>query len=265
VRIVTLNCNGLRASARKGLFDWLPQSGADVLCLQETRITSEQFEAQPEFRPEGWQVALNPASRPGYSGVGLYMREAPDTVLDQLGDANFDDEGRYLEARYGNLSVVSLYLPSGSSKQERQDEKYRVLDWLTPILRDWHASGRDYIVCGDINIAHREIDLKNWRNNRKNSGFLPEERAWLDTVFDELGWVDAFRSLYPEEADEGYTWWSQRGRARENNVGWRIDYQICTPGIASRLQSMHVYKDEKLSDHAPLVADYDRAAMRSAA
>ena len=265
MRIVTLNCNGLRASARKGLFDWLPESGTDVLCLQETRITQQQFDAQPEFRPDGWHIALNPASRAGYSGVGLYMRSAPDQVLHQLGDATFDDEGRYLEARYGNLSVVSLYLPSGSSKQERQDEKYRVLDWLTPILRDWHASGRDYILCGDVNIAHREIDLKNWRSNRKNSGFLPEERAWLDTVFDELGWVDAFRSLYPDEADESYTWWSQRGRARENNVGWRIDYQICTPGIARQLETMQVYKEQKLSDHAPLIGDYAASALRSAA
>ncbi|MCK5769161.1 exodeoxyribonuclease III [Algiphilus sp.] len=264
MRIVTLNCNGLRASARKGFFEWLPDSGADVVCLQETRITREQFDARPEFAPDGWHIALKPASKAGYSGVGLYMRQEPDSVIDALGDATFDDEGRYLEARYGNLSVVSLYLPSGTSGTERQDEKYRILDWFATILRQWKDAGREYIVCGDVNIAHREIDLKNWRGNRKNSGFLPEERAWLDGVFGDLGWVDAFRSLHPDAEGEAYTWWSQRGRARENNVGWRIDYQICTPGIAAQLQAMHVHTADNLSDHAPLVADYDHP-LRSGA
>ena len=257
MRIVTLNCNGLRATARKGFFDWLPASKADVVCLQETRITREQLDAHPDAHPENWRVVLNPASRPGYSGVGFYLAREPDAIFDQLGDATFDDEGRYLEARYGNLSVVSMYLPSGSAKSERQDEKMRILEWLTPILREWHASGREYIVCGDVNIAHTERDLKNWRGNRKNSGFLPEERAWLDTVFDDLGWVDTFRSLHPETEGEAYTWWSQRGQARAKNVGWRIDYQIATPGVAKTLQAMHVHTADNLSDHAPLIADYD--------
>lgn len=256
MRIVTLNCNGLRASARKGLFDWLPESGIDALCLQEIRITREQFEAAPDFSPADWQIHLNPAERKGYSGVALYLRHAPDSIIDRLGDETFDNEGRYLEARYGNLSIASLYLPSGSSKQERQDEKYRVLDWLLPMMQQWKDSGREYIVSGDINIAHRNIDLKNWRSNQKNSGFLPEERAWLDRLFEEAGWVDAFRSLHPEAEGTAYTWWSQRGRARENNVGWRIDYQLCTPGIAAKLRAMHVDTSYNLSDHAPLVADY---------
>lgn len=257
MRIVTLNCNGLRASARKGLMEWLPDSGADVLCLQETRITQAQFTAQPELAPEGWHIGLNPASKPGYSGVGLFMRHEPDAVMDALGDPTFDDEGRYLEARFGALSLVSLYLPSGSAKSERQTEKMRVLDWLLPQMRAWRDSGREYIVCGDINIAHNEIDLKNWRGNRKNSGFLPEERAWLDQLFGEAGWIDAFRSLHPEAEASAYTWWSQRGQARANNVGWRIDYQICTPGVAAKLKAAEVYRAQPLSDHAPLVIDYD--------
>lgn len=257
LRIVTLNCNGLRASARKGLFDWLPQAGVDVLCLQEIRITQEQFDKQPEFAPDGWHIALNPAERKGYSGVGLYMRRAPDSLDDRLGDATFDSEGRYLEARYGDLSVVSLYVPSGTSNDIRLTEKYRVLDWLLPLMQQWKDSGREYIVCGDVNIAHRNIDLKNWRSNQKNSGFLPEERAWLDRLFEEAGWVDAFRSLHPDAEGEAYTWWSQRGRARENNVGWRIDYHLCTPGIAAKLEAMHVDTARNLSDHAPLAGDYD--------
>ena len=255
LRIVTLNCNGLRASARKGFFEWLPDSGADVVCLQETRITREQFDARPEFAPDGWHIALKPASKAGYSGVGLYMRQAPDSVIDALGDATFDDEGRYLEARYGNLSVVSLYLPSGTSGTERQDEKYRILDWFATILRQWKDAGREYIVCGDVNIAHREIDLKNWRGNRKNSGFLPDERAWLDVLYEEVGYVDSFR-LVNEDRDQ-YTWWSNRGQAWAKNVGWRLDYQVVTPRLADTVSGASIYKDERFSDHAPQIMEYD--------
>ena len=177
-------------------------------------------------------------------------------MIDRLGVAEFDDEGRYIELRFGTLSVSSLYLPSGSSGPERQASKDRFLEFFLPRMGEWITSGRAYILCGDWNIAHRNIDLKNWRSNQKNSGFLPHERAWLDRLFDELGWVDAYRALYPETEGEAYTWWSNRGQAWANNVGWRIDYQIVTPGLRDKVRAAAVYKDSRFSDHAPLTLDY---------
>jgi len=256
VHIVSLNLNGIRAAARKGYFEWMAARGADIFCLQETKAQPADLQHDPAFAPPGWHAVFNSAQKKGYAGVAIYSRRAPDTVLDKLGAAEFDDEGRYLEYRFGNLSVVSLYLPSGSSGPERQESKERFMALFLPMLRDWASSGRDYVLCGDWNIAHTEKDLKNWRGNRKNSGFLPHERAWLDTVFDDVGWVDAFRHLYPEAEGDGYTWWSNRGQAWAKNVGWRIDYQIVSPSLASRLRSAAVYKDRRFSDHAPLIVEY---------
>jgi len=176
-------------------------------------------------------------------------------VIHGIGWQDMDSEGRYIEARFGNLSVVSLYLPSGSSKQERQAFKYQLMDRFLPYLRDLEATGRDVIVTGDWNIAHKEIDLKNWRGNRKNSGFLPEERAWLDQLFDQENWNDAFR-IVNQEPDQ-YTWWSNRGQAWTNNVGWRIDYQIITDSLKNKVQATSIYKEQRFSDHAPLIIDYD--------
>jgi len=256
MRVITLNANGIRSAARKGLFDWLPQQNADLFCLQETKAQPADLEGDPLFRPEGWHVHFQSALRKGYSGVALYSRRKPDTVLTSLGAQEFDDEGRYVEMRFGELSVVSLYVPSGSAGPERQASKDRFLEFFLPKLREWIGSGRQYILCGDWNIAHRNIDLKNWRSNQKNSGFLPHERAWLDATFDAVGWVDGYRALHPATEGEAYTWWSNRGNARANNVGWRIDYQIVTPGLRDKIRAASVYKDSFFSDHAPLTLDY---------
>lgn len=256
MRVITLNANGIRSAARKGLFDWLPQQNADLFCLQETKAQPADLENDPLFRPEGWHVHFQSALRKGYSGVALYSRHKPDTVLTSLGAQEFDDEGRYVEMRFGELSVVSLYVPSGSAGPERQASKDRFLEFFLPKLREWIGSGRQYILCGDWNIAHRNIDLKNWRSNQKNSGFLPHERAWLDAAFDAVGWVDGYRALHPATEGEAYTWWSNRGNARANNVGWRIDYQIVTPGLRDKIRAASVYKDSFFSDHAPLTLDY---------
>jgi exodeoxyribonuclease-3 len=256
VRIINLNTNGIRSAARKGLFDWLPQQKADLLCVQETKCQIHDVHGDEAFFPKGWHVHYRDAQKKGYAGVALYSRTQPDEVLTELGNAEFDGEGRYLELRFGKLSVVSLYVPSGSAGPERQASKDRFLEFFMPKLRQWQASGRDYVICGDWNIAHRNIDLKNWKSNQKNSGFLPHERAWLDTLFGEVGMVDAYRALHPDTEGEAYTWWSNRGNAYENNVGWRIDYHIVTPGVKGKIKTASVYKGEKFSDHAPLILDY---------
>ncbi len=209
------------------------------------------------YFPRGWHAHFNDArSKKGYSGVAIYARREPDQVIDRLGWDAFDREGRYLEARFGDISVVSLYLPSGTSGEDRQGFKFKVMDWLAPKLAQWAQSRRHYVLCGDWNIAHRPIDLKNWRGNQKNSGFLPEERAWLDRVFGPIGWVDAFRAHKPDAADE-YTWWSNRGQAWAKNVGWRIDYQIVTPALKQAIARAAIYRARRFSDHAPLTIDYD--------
>lgn len=257
VRIITLNLNGIRSAWSKGVFPWLAAQDADVVCLQE--IKAQLTDLSDEMRaPEGFHAYYHLAERKGYSGVGLWCRRQPDAVIEGLGDAEFDAEGRYLRADFGALSVVSLYLPSGSSSPERQEAKFRFMDRFYPVLADLAASGRDVVVCGDWNIAHREIDLKNWRSNRKNSGFLPEERAWVGRLLDESGWVDAYRRLYPEATEDCYTWWSNRGQAWVKNVGWRLDYQLATPALAAQATSASVYKEHRFSDHAPLTIDYDR-------
>ena len=187
-------------------------------------------------------------------------RRAPDRVTVGIGNAEFDAEGRYVRADWKNLTVISVYLPSGSSSPERQQAKFRFMDEFFPHLVALRTEGREIVICGDWNIAHREIDLKNWKSNQKNSGFLPEERAWLGQVFDRQGWVDVYRRLHPETTGEAYTWWSNRGQAWARNVGWRIDYQIATPGIGAAASRAEVFKERRFSDHAPLTIDYDWAA-----
>lgn len=253
MRIITCNTNGIRAAARKGFFDWLATQNADVVCIQETKAQVQQL--APEIRqPPGYHSYYHDAERKGYSGVALYSRKAPDQVSSGLGWDICDNEGRWLEAQFGNLSVVSLYLPSGSSSPERQAVKFDFMERLTAPLQALLTSGRDYILCGDWNIAHKEIDLKNWRANQNYSGFLPEERAWLDTLFADNAWVDGFRVINPDP--EQYTWWSHRGQAWAKNVGWRIDYQVLTPGLAELVTSAHIYREQRFSDHAPLIMDY---------
>ena len=256
LRIITLNLNGIRSAARKGFFEWMAVQDADFVCLQE--LKAQFADMQPEMlNPPGYFGAFHYAEKKGYSGVGIYSKRKPDGIVEGLGVADIDAEGRYLQADFGSLSVISLYLPSGSSSEERQQVKYYFLDKFLPHLRELRAGGRDVILCGDWNIAHREIDLKNWKGNLKNSGFLPEERAWMSHVFDEVGWADVYRRLHPEATGDAYTWWSNRGQAWAKNVGWRIDYHIATPGIAGAALSGSVYREERFSDHAPLTIDYD--------
>lgn len=253
MRIVSANLNGIRSAANKGFFDWMEGSGADVVCIQETKAQEHQLDLL--HRPDGWHHHFFDAERPGYSGTAIFSRRKPDAVKAGLGFDICDTQGRWIEAHFGKLVVVSLYLPSGSSSEEAQARKDVFLGELMPRMRQWRQEGRSMIVCGDWNIAHKEIDLKNWKGNLKNSGFLPHERAWLTELFDEAGWVDAFR-VVNQEADQ-YTWWSNRGQAYAKNVGWRIDYHIVTPDLRDTIRSASIYKNEKFSDHAPLVLDYD--------
>lgn len=255
MKIISLNLNGIRSAANKGLFAWIKKQDADVICMQEIKAQVGDMTTEM-LNPEGYFGYFHYAEKKGYSGVGIYSKKQPDSVIEGLGIADIDSEGRYIEARFGNLSVVSLYLPSGSSGEERQAFKFSVMARFMPQLKALKASGRDVVICGDLNIAHKEADLKNWKGNKKNSGFLPEERAWLTTLFDEMGWVDVYRKLYPDATDACYTWWSNRGQAWANNVGWRIDYQIATPDFASKAQAAHIYKETRFSDHAPLIITY---------
>jgi exodeoxyribonuclease-3 len=253
MRIITLNVNGVRSAARKGFFTWLSRQRADVVCIQETKAHEDQL-IDRVFHPRGFHAYFHDAEKPGYSGVAIYSRMQPDSVIMGLGWPELDREGRYLEVQFGKLSVVSLYAPSGSSSELRQAFKFRFLDKFMPWLQSLRHKRREYIICGDWNIAHKKIDLKNWRGNQKNSGFLPEERAWMDKLFGSTGFIDAFRLVNKEP--EQYTWWSNRGRAWDKNVGWRIDYQIVTPGLRNHVLGARIYKDKRFSDHAPLIMDY---------
>jgi exodeoxyribonuclease-3 len=254
VRIITLNVNGIRSAAKKGAFDWLAKQDADVVCLQETKAQEHQLAGLGCELP-GYHCSFFDAERPGYAGVALLSKRKPDRIVKGFKVPEFDAEGRYIEARYGDLAVVSLYLPSGSAGEHRQASKFRFLEAFMPYLVRLKRSGRRYILCGDWNIAHRNIDLKNWRSNQKNSGFLPEERGWLDRLYDHVGYVDAFREV--NHQPDQYTWWSNRGQAWAKNVGWRIDYQVVSPELKGKARAVSIYRDERFSDHAPLTIDYD--------
>src|SRR3989304_3335103 len=258
MRIVTLHLNGIRSAVRKGFLRWLARQKADFIFIQEQKAEASDMTAEM-LNPKGYFGYFHYAEKKGYSGVGIYVRRQPDQVIEGLGTKDIDAEGRYIELIFGKLSVVSVYLPSGSSGEHRQAAKFKFMKRVYPHLAKGGQTGRGIILCGDWNIAHREIDLKNWKSNQKNSGFLPEERAWITRVFEELGWVDVYRRLYPEATGEAYTWWSNRGRAWATNVGWRIDYQIATPGIAAKAERAAIYKAKRFSDHAPLLIDYDFA------
>jgi exodeoxyribonuclease III len=254
-QLATLNANGLRSAVSKGLLRWLARRQPDVLCLQE--IKAQQADLPDRLlNPSGLHAHFHFAQARGYSGTALLSRRPPRSVRIGFGVEEFDREGRYVEAEFSTVTVISVYFPSGSSSVERQQAKFRFLDAFLPHLKKLRASGREFVLCGDVNIAHREIDLKNWRSNRKHSGFLPEERAWIGHVFDDLGWVDVYRRLHPDTTGESYTWWSNRGQAWSKNVGWRIDYQIATPRTAARARRTEVYKARRFSDHAPLIVEY---------
>ncbi|WP_329399645.1 exodeoxyribonuclease III [Streptomyces melanogenes] len=262
--VTTVNVNGLRAAAKKGFLPWLAGTDADVVCLQEVRAEPQQLTAEVR-EPEGWHVVHAPAAAKGRAGVSLYTRREPERVRVGFGSAEFDGSGRYVEADLPGVTVASLYLPSGEAGTEKQDEKYRFMGEFLPYLKELRAraaaDGREVVVCGDWNIAHREADLKNWRGNKKNAGFLPEEREWLSRVLDAAdgGYVDVVRELHPDE--EGpYSWWSYRGRAFDNDSGWRIDYQLATAGLAARAVKGYVERaashEERWSDHAPVTVAY---------
>jgi len=253
-RVISLNANGIRSAARKGFFEWMDKQNADVVCIQETKAQAHQL-TDEIFSPRDYHCYYEDAEKKGYSGTAIYTQHKPTKVVRGYGDPEFDNEGRYLEVQLGGISVVSLYLPSGSSGEVRQEAKYRCLDSFSEHLKKLQRKRSEYIICGDWNIAHKEVDLKNWKGNKKNSGFLPEERAWMDKVFGDYRYTDAFRTL-PQEEDQ-YTWWSNRGRAWDTNVGWRIDYQVITPGLKDKVKSTAIYKDERFSDHAPITMDYD--------
>ena len=269
MKVISINVNGIRSAARKGLYDWLAKVDADVVCLQELKAQPDQI-TDALYHPEGYHSYFHAAEKKGYSGVGIYCKQKPDKVHIGLGAispdtwGDVDSEGRYIQVDFKGISVASLYMPSGSSKEERQDFKYDMMDRMEPVLRAMQRKRREFILCGDWNIAHKKADIKNWRGNQKNSGFLPEERAWMDWLLndtdslrrDNLQFVDAFRVI--NQQDHQYTWWSNRGQAWANNTGWRIDYQIVTKGLKDKIVagSDLIYKDERFSDHAPLVLEY---------
>jgi exodeoxyribonuclease-3 len=260
--LISLNLNGIRSAAKKGLEAWVERERPNCMCVQELKAQADDMQGGLDHLA-GLKGYFQHALQKGYSGVGIFTRHEPSDI--RLGTANpeFDAEGRCLELRFDTparkLSLVSAYFPSGSSGPERQDAKFRFLKHIFSHLIDLRqGSNRAVVVCGDVNIAHQPLDLKNWKGNLKNSGFLPEERAWMTRLL-QSGYVDVYRQLYPDHGDQAYTWWSNRGQAWANNVGWRIDYQLATPELAQQARQATVFKDERFSDHAPLTVLYDTA------
>ena len=254
MKVISVNVNGIRSAGRKGFFDWLSAQEADVVCVQETKAQEDQLTPDLHF-PEGYHCYYFDAEKKGYSGVAIYARREPDRIVRGLGWDHCDGEGRYIQADFGELSVASLYLPSGSSSPERHAGKLEFMDRFVEQLKGMRRKRREFIICGDWNTVHTRIDIRNFTSNRRNSGCTDEERAWMDRLLSELGWVDAFRVVDPRP--EQYTWWSNRGQAWAKNVGWRIDYQIVTPGLKEAVRAASIYKDERFSDHAPLTIEYD--------
>ena len=254
MKVICFNANGLRAAARKGFYEWLAVQDADFVCIQETKVQAEQLIPHDVFHPQPYFCDYYSAQKKGYSGVAIYAKQKPLRIVKGLGFHHCDHEGRYIQFDYPKLSIVSLYLPSGTSGEHRQVVKYDFLEQFAKHLIELKNEGRELIICGDYNIAHKQIDLKNWRANQKNSGFLPEERAWMDTLFSSMGFVDAFR--VHNQAEDQYTWWSYRSRAWDKNVGWRIDYQVITPGLMDSVIDSQIFREARLSDHAPFLIEY---------
>ena len=260
-KLTSLNLNGIRSATTKGVETWLAQHAPDCICMQEVKAQAPDVAGKFEALA-GLKGHFQFAEKKGYSGVGVYTRHEPSDVVVGFDGGEFDAEGRYVEARFDTpsrkLSIISVYFPSGSSGPERQEAKFRFLDKMYPHLMSLKAE-RDFIVCSDVNIAHQEADLKNWKGNLKNSGFLPEERAWMTKLTTEGGIVDVYRRLQPDTTDACYTWWSNRGQAYAKNVGWRLDYHLATPALAEKARTEAIYKGEKFSDHAPITIEYDLA------
>ena len=258
-KLTSLNLNGIRSATSKGLEPWLAQHQPDCICVQEVKAQAEHMQGTFQHLA-GLKGYFHLAQKKGYSGVGVYTKHEPSDVVIGYGSPEFDAEGRYVELRFDtphkNLSIISGYFPSGSSGEERQQAKFRFLAEFYPHLMALKQT-REFILCGDVNIAHQQIDLKNWKSNQKNSGFLPEERAWMTTLVSELGLIDVYRQLQPTTTDTAYTWWSNRGQAYANNVGWRLDYHLATPALAAFARRDSIYKTQKFSDHAPITIEYD--------
>ena len=256
MRVITINLNGIRSASRKGFFEWLKLQDADFVCVQELKAQEINMTVEM-LQTDNLQGYFSYALKPGYSGVGIYSKKTPLKIIDKVNFKIMDHEGRYIELVFDNLTVISTYLPSGSSGDIRQQIKFECLDFLKPFLEKKLSSNQNVILCGDLNIAHQEIDLKNHKGNKKNSGFLPEERDWISMLINKMHWVDAYRELFPQEEELAYTWWSNRGQAWANNVGWRIDYQMTSSDLSKKIHKAFVFKDERFSDHAPLIIDYD--------
>ena len=258
-KLTSLNLNGIRSATSKGLEPWLAQLQPDCICVQEVKAQAEHMQGTFQHLA-GLKGYFHLAQKKGYSGVGVYTKHEPSDVVIGYGSPEFDAEGRYVELRFDTpqkkLSIISGYFPSGSSGEERQQAKFRFLAEFYPHLMALKQT-REFILCGDVNIAHQQIDLKNWKSNQKNSGFLPEERAWMTTLVSELGLIDVYRQLQPTTTDTAYTWWSNRGQAYANNVGWRLDYHLATPALAAFARRDSIYKTQKFSDHAPITIEYD--------
>ena len=252
MRVISCNVNGVRSAEKKGFFSWLAHQRADVVCLQETKAQEDQL--HEVFYPKGFHCYYFDAVKKGYSGVAIFCKREPDKITRGLGWERADTEGRYIQADFGKLSIASFYLPSGSASEERHHAKLKFMDQLYDELRKMRRRQREYLICGDWNTVHQAIDIKNFKGNQKNSGCTPQERQWIDELFTKVGWVDAFRVV--DQRAEQYTWWSNRGQARAKNVGWRIDYQIITPGLKDSVRKASIYKDTWFSDHAPLTIDY---------
>ena len=254
MRIITANVNGIRAAEKKGFFDWMKKQRADVICIQETKAQEHQLD-DSIFYPKGYHCYYFDAEKKGYSGVAIFCKTKPNKVTTGLGWERADSEGRWIQAEFDGLTVASLYLPSGSASPEKHQSKLEFMDQLTEAMKAMKRKRREFVICGDFNVVHKEIDIKNWKSNQKNSGCTPEDQAWVTSTIDDVGYTDAFREVNKNAGE--YTWWSNRGNARANNVGWRIDYQFVTPGLKDKVKKASVYKDSWFSDHAPLTIDYD--------
>ena len=259
MKIITFNANGIRSAARKGFYQWFVHQNAEFLCLQETKAQFKQLEPNLIFFPKNYYFCFCDARKKGYSGVAIYAKKRPKKIIKKLGIDWADSEGRYIQFDYDKFSIASIYIPSGTSGEERQKYKMEFLKQYSFILLNQIKQRKDFIICGDINIIHKEIDIKNWKQNQKTSGVLPEERAWLDYIFYDLEWTDAFRVINNQPLQ--YTWWSNRGQARAKNIGWRIDYQIVSPVFKKTILAENIYKDIWFSDHAPLSITYDYQLM----
>ena len=254
-RIITANLNGIRAAARKGFFAWMDRQHPDIVCVQETKAQEHQLPPEALDIP-GFHTAFVDAIKKGYSGVAIYAKRAPEGIVRGLGIEEYDAEARFVRMDFaGGLSVASLYVPSGTSGPARQVVKEAFLDRFLAILVRMKNEGRRIVVCGDYNIAHRDIDVFDPKSCARTTGFLPQERAWFDDVTDRVGWVDAFRVVNHEARQ--FSWWPNFPAAWERNLGWRIDYQLVTPDLAPAVRAASIYREERFSDHAPVTIDYD--------